>query len=87
MSSQNEGRVILALQAYRGNQILSLRATAKAYDVPFATLRARHSGILPRAQTTTKSRHSTNDEDKILSGRFYSSQTKGSLPSVDLLRR
>jgi hypothetical protein len=66
MSSQNEGRVILALQAYRGNQILSLRATAKAYDVPFATLRARHSGILPRAQTTTKSRHFTDDEEKTL---------------------
>jgi hypothetical protein len=45
MPSKTEGRVSLALQAYNGHQLLSLRAAANAYDVLFKTLRRRHSGI------------------------------------------
>jgi hypothetical protein len=45
MPSKTEGRVSLAPQAYNGHQLPSLRAVANAYDVPFETLRRRHSGI------------------------------------------
>jgi hypothetical protein len=48
MSSETEGRISLALQAYISNQTLSLRATANIHDVPFATLRGRHLRVLSR---------------------------------------
>jgi hypothetical protein len=43
MSSQNEGRISLALQAYNSNQVSSLRATVSTYDVLLTTLRNRNS--------------------------------------------
>ena len=66
MLSQTEGRVSLALQAYITHQLLSLRAIANAYDVPFETLRERHLGVLPRAQTLANSRKLNNSEEEIL---------------------
>lgn len=66
MPSQTEGRVSLALQAYIRHQLPSLRAAANAYDVPFETLRERHLGVLPRAQTTANLRKLTNNEEQVL---------------------
>ena len=66
MLSQTEGRVSLALQAYITHQLPSLRATADAYDVPFETLRERHLGVLPRAQTLANSQKLNNSEEEIL---------------------
>ena len=66
MPSQTEGRVSLALQAYISHQLPSLRATADAYNVPFETLRERHLGVLPRAQTLANSRKLNNSEEEIL---------------------
>jgi len=66
MPSETEGRISLALQAYISNQIPSLRATANAYDVPFATLRERHLGVFPRKETTPNSRKFTNSEEEVL---------------------
>ena len=66
MPSETEGRISLALQAYISNQIPSLRATANVYDVPFATLRERHLGVLPRKETTPNSRKFSNNEEEVL---------------------
>ena len=66
MPSQTEGRVSLALQVYLNNQLLSLRATATTYDVPFTTLYRRHTRVLPRVSTPVNSRKFTNDEEQIL---------------------
>jgi hypothetical protein len=48
MPSETEGRIALALQAYISNQTLSL------YDVPFATLRERHLGVLCESRSSFK---------------------------------
>jgi hypothetical protein len=66
MSSQNEGRISLALQAYNSNQVSSLRAAASAYDVPLTTLRERRTGILPRAIAPANSRKFTLEEEQII---------------------
>ena len=66
MPSETEGRISLALQAYISNQIPSLRAIANAYDVPFATLRERHLGVLLRKETTPNSRKFSNNEEEVL---------------------
>lgn len=66
MLSQTEGRLSLALQAYITHQVPSLRAAANAYDVPFETLRERHLGIHPRAQTLANSRKLNNNEEQLI---------------------
>jgi hypothetical protein len=66
MSSQNEGRISLALQAYNSNQVSSLRAAASTYDVPLTTLRERRTGILPRAIAPANSRKFTLEEEQII---------------------
>ena len=66
MSSQTEGRVILALQAYLNHNMPSLYAASIAYDVPYETLRSRHLGISSRAETPANSSHLTPSEEKVL---------------------
>jgi hypothetical protein len=66
MSSETEGRISLALQAYTRTQLPSLRAAANAYDVSFSTLRIRHLGVLPRADSTVHSRKLSNNEEQVL---------------------
>ena len=66
MSSETEGHVSLALQAYTRTQLPSPRAAANAYDVPFSTLRIRHLGVLSRADSTVQSRKLSNNEEQVL---------------------
>ena len=66
MSSQTEGRVSLALQAYITHQIPSLRTAAATYDVPYTTLYRRHTGVLLRADVLANSRKFTNNEEQLL---------------------
>lgn len=66
MPSQTEGRVSLALQAYRTSQLTSLRAAANAYDVSLTTLHRRHAGIQARAATSANSRKFSDLEEQVL---------------------
>ena len=43
-SAYKEGRITLALQAYKDGYFTSLRAAAEAYDIPASTLRYRVKG-------------------------------------------
>jgi hypothetical protein len=80
MPSETEGRIALALQAYISNQTPSLRATANTYDVPFATLRERHLGVLSRKETTPNSRKFTNNEEQVLLRKVLQLSTDGFPP-------
>lgn len=51
MSSEIEGRLSLALQAYNNDEFRSLRAAATAFDVPSRTLARRHQGTLSRPKS------------------------------------
>jgi hypothetical protein len=66
MSSETEGRISLALQAYTHTQLPSLWAAANAYDVPFSTLHIRHLGVLSRADSTVHSRKLSNNKEQVL---------------------
>ena len=61
-----EARVILALEAIRNDEKLSLRAAAKLYDIPESTLRSRRAGISARRDTTPNSRRLTDSEEKAI---------------------
>ena len=66
MQSQTKGRVSLALQAYICHQVPSLRAAAKAYDVPLETLRRQHLCVPSRTETLANSRKFNNSEEQLL---------------------
>jgi hypothetical protein len=80
MSSETEGRISLALQAYTRTQLPSLRAAANAYDVPFSTLRIRHLGVLSRADSTVHSRKLSNNEEQLLLRKVLQLSTDGFPP-------
>jgi hypothetical protein len=80
MPSTTEGRVSLALQAYNSQQLPSLRAIASAYDVPFETLRRRHSGTQSRADTTANSRKFSNNEEQVLLRKILQLSAEGFPP-------
>lgn len=66
MISKTERLISLALPALTSNQIQSFRAAGSAYDVPFATLRARYLGVPSRADTRANSRKLNDDEEQVL---------------------
>ena len=49
--TQQEGRIQLAKKAYEKGEFNNVKDTARAYDVPFSTLRARINGRVSRALT------------------------------------
>ena len=64
--TDNEARILLALQAYKNDPELSLRRAAKLYQVNFTTLLCRHNGVQSRANTIAKSRKLSNLEEEIV---------------------
>ncbi|KAJ3535681.1 hypothetical protein NM208_g7040 [Fusarium decemcellulare] len=64
--SSNEARILLALQALQNNLNLKLRPTAKAYRVPYSTLRDRRNGIQSQRDWIPKSRRLSDLEEQII---------------------
>jgi hypothetical protein len=48
--ARNEAQIILAMQAMERDRKISLGEAAKAYSVPYNTLKRRRHGILPRGR-------------------------------------
>jgi hypothetical protein len=63
---QKEGRIALAVQAFKQGQFSSLRATAKMYDIPELTLRRRVKGVDARRDSTPINRKLDNTEESTL---------------------
>jgi hypothetical protein len=57
--NQNEGRIALALDALKQGHFLSIRAAAKAYDVPNSTLQRRVHATPARSDSVPSSRKLT----------------------------
>ena len=64
--TDNEARILLALQAYKNNPKLNLRRAAKLYQVNHTTLLCLHNGVQSRANTIPKLRKISNLEEKIV---------------------
>jgi len=65
-SSNQEDRILLAIQSIKQGHIQSIRAAAMSYDVPKATLRRRAHGITSRRDSTPNSRKLTPYEESAL---------------------
>ena len=80
--SFQEGRLILAVQAYQKGEFQSYRAAARAYDVPRDTLQRRIAGIQSRRDTTPKNRLLTPTEEQCLIQQILSMDQRGIPPTI-----
>ncbi|KAJ6258059.1 NADPH oxidase [Drechslerella dactyloides] len=65
-ATTTESRVILAIKALEQDQKLSIRATAKLYDIPHTTLAYRCNGRSSRSNSIPKSRNLTQLEENVI---------------------
>ena len=86
MTSQIEGRILLALDAYNQGTIRSLRAAANTYEVPFETLRQRSKGRLSRQDVRPNSSKLTGAEEELLIHRIMELVHEGFPPRSSNVR-
>lgn len=63
LPSNPEGRILLAIQAFKLRQFQSIRAAAKTYDVPYTTLYHRIHGMASRRDSIPNSQKLTPEEE------------------------
>jgi hypothetical protein len=83
--AQKEGRIALAMQAFKQGHISSLRAAAKAYDVPETTLRGRVKGICAQRDTVPINWKLTTTEESTLVEWILSMDQRGLAPTRDIV--
>src|SRR6187402_44595 len=83
--AQNEGRLLLALQAYQRGQISSLRAAAHMYGVSHTTLARRYKGTPARADFVSSQLKLTQTEEATLVQWILSIDTRGISPTQALV--
>jgi transposase-like protein len=66
IQTSREGRISLAIASYYNNPKQSVRALAKAYDVPQSTLYTRVHGTLPRSEQRSINRKLSPIEEQSL---------------------
>ena len=66
ISTDSEGRILLALHAFKQGQIRSLQAAARTYDVPYPTLRKRYRGKPARRDCIPNNRKLSCSEESVL---------------------
>ncbi|KAJ5731126.1 uncharacterized protein N7483_005634 [Penicillium malachiteum] len=83
---EQEGKVLLALQAIQKGQIKSLRAAARLFSVPESTLRSRAHGIQSRVDTRPNGHKLTQLEEDPLIEWIISMDSRGAAPRPATLR-
>ena len=64
--SQNEGRILLAIQAFQKGQFQSLKAATDRYDVPYSTTYTRLKGTVARRDVQSPQLKLTQNEESSL---------------------
>ena len=82
ISAEQEGRIQLALEAYRSDQFKSLRRAAEAYNVPNSTLAYRASGRSFRPQTTPNCRKLSLTEEHTIVQYILDLDSRGFAPRL-----
>jgi hypothetical protein len=85
--ANTEGRIQLALQAYRQGQFSSLRAAAKPYGASRTTLTRRSHGTPSRSDFTSPNRKLTPTEESVLVEWILSMDSRGMPPTKALVQQ
>ena len=65
-SMESEGRILLAIQAIKRQEISALREAARCFNVPESTLRTRLRGTTFRAETRANNHKLSETEEESL---------------------
>ena len=85
-SSNQEGRVLLAIQAYKNNEIVNIREAARRFGIPRTTLRNRLAGQTYRPTTRANNTKLTQLEEDSLSEWILSMDSRGAAPRPATVR-
>lgn len=85
-SSQKEGRIALAIQAFKQGYFSSLKAACTAYNAPYSTIRDRVHGRVPRPDSRPKNLKLTPTEESTLIQWILSMEERGLPPTARTVR-
>ena len=85
-STEREGRILLAIQAFKNQESASLREIARVFNVPRSTLRDRLSGHTERSATRANSFKLTEIEEESLQKWILSMDARGAAPRPSTIR-
>ena len=85
-STEQEGRILLAIQAYKNGDIPSVTLAARTYNVPRTTLRHRLSGKQHRSISRANSYKLTQIEEESLEKWILSMDRRGGAPRPSMVR-
>ncbi|KAJ5267711.1 hypothetical protein N7478_010519 [Penicillium angulare] len=85
-SIEQEGRIALAIQAIKNQEITTIREAARRFQVPEATLRRRRSGVQNRVTSRANSHKLTEIEENSLQKWILSMDLRGSAPRPSMVR-
>jgi hypothetical protein len=83
---EQEGRILLAIEAIQKQEFSSIRRAAAVFDVPRSTLSARLNGITYRAETRANSHKLTVLEEESLYNWILSLDDRGAAPRPRTVR-
>lgn len=81
-STSREGRISLAIASYRNNPTESIRALAKAFNIPQSTLHTRIHSTQPRSETASVNRKLSAVEEQSLVQWILDLDRRGFPPQV-----
>ena len=84
--AEQEGRLLLAIQAFKNKEISSIREVARRFSIPETTLRRRLNGIQNRANSRANSSKLTSIEEESLKKWILSIDLRGAAPRPSIVR-
>jgi len=85
-SAHQEGRILLAIQAIKNEEISSLRDAVRRFNVPFSTLRDRLHGHQFRSESRANNHKLTQTEEESLKQWILSMDLRRSAPRPTSVR-
>jgi hypothetical protein len=79
-SAEQEGRILLAIQAFQNKEISSIREAARQFDLPFSSLRNRLTGLKNRSESRANNHKLTEIEEQSLQKWILSIDSRGAAP-------
>ena len=84
--TEQEGRILLAIQAIKKQEKLSIREAARIYDIPHTTLYARLRGRQNRVELRANSFKLTEIEENSLKKWVISIDVRGAAPRPTIVQ-
>ncbi|OQE41382.1 hypothetical protein PENCOP_c005G01271 [Penicillium coprophilum] len=84
--AEQEGRILLAIQAFKNKEITTIREVARRFEVPRSTLQRRLAGNTFRPETRANNHKLTETEEESLEKWILSMDRRGGAPRPSMVR-